>query len=440
MNAVVTPAEAFAGPVAAREGEAPAWLAERRAAALARFHAEGWPSTRQEAWRHTSLAPLAQQPYMPADTSAATLARAADVARRLRGNDGDDWLVFVDGRHVPALSTVGELPPGAALHAWAEAADSRDDAWQAHFGKADDGASTAALNLALAGDGAVLRLADGVVLTRPVHWLFIAATPGAASCPRNFILAGQGARATVMEHYVGCGQGQSLTNAVSRVRLGDEARVVHLKLQQEAPEAFHLGAVDVRQGQGSHYHSHSLSFGARLARHDIATRLDGEQAEVLLNGLYYVDGRRHVDHRTLVDHAHPNCRSHEFYRGILDDQARGVFAGRILVGKGADGTDAVQRSDSLLLSRLARTDARPELEIYADDVKCAHGATVGQIDDDSLFYLRSRGLDIELARGVLTYAFAAQALARIEEAPLRAHASTAIRRLLPAGQDLGGFV
>jgi Fe-S cluster assembly protein SufD len=198
-----------------------------------------------------------------------------------------------------------------------------------------------------------------------------------------------------------------------------------------------LAAIDVQQESGSVYNSHSMSFGARLARNDISTSLNGQRCETLLNGLYYVDGRRHVDHHTLINHAQPFCNSHEYYRGILADTARGVFSGRILVAPGADKTDAIQRSDSLLLSRMAKADARPELEIYADDVKCAHGATVGQIDEDSLFYLRSRGLDDELARNVLTYGFAATALQRIQLDSLRKRATVAIRSLLPGGSALG---
>src|SRR5690606_2522952 len=237
---------------------------------------------------------------------------------------------------------------------------------------------------------------------------------------RNFIVAGDAAQATVVEHYIGRDGATTLTNTVTRVRAGKDANITHVKLQQEAPQAFHLAAIDAVQARGAHFASHSLSFGARLARNDIGTRLEGEGCDALLNGLFHVDGKRHVDHHTRLDHAFPRGTSREFYRGILDGNARGVFTGRILVAPGAVKTDAEQRSDNLLLSRLAEADARPELEIYNDDVKCAHGATVGQIDDDALFYLRSRGLDATHARQVLTYAFAAEVLERIAHAPLRA--------------------
>ena len=223
---------------------------------------------------------------------------------------------------------------------------------------------------------------------------------------------------------------------MTRIHTGADAHITHLKLQEESEQTFHLAAIDAVQARGSVFASHSLSFGARLARNDIGSRFDGEGCEALLNGLYHVDGRRHVDHHTRLDHAQPHGTSREFYRGILDGAGRGVFTGRVHVAPGAMKTDAEQRSDSLLLSALAETDTRPELEIYADDVKCAHGATVGQIDEVSLFYLRSRGIDETHARNLLIYAFAAEVLARIGVASLRKRAEAAIRARIPDGELL----
>ncbi|MGB6104710.1 MAG: Fe-S cluster assembly protein SufD [Pusillimonas sp.] len=410
------------------------WLAGMRKRAIERFADEGWPTTKQENWRHTSLATLEQQSFQPAGQ-----ASAAELVKQVRAGESGHWLVFVDGRFVPELSEIGELPAGAQVLALSAALADAPDTVQEIYGVETQGASTAALNLALAGDGAVIRLERGVALEKPVHIVFIAASQQAASFPRNLIQAEAGARAVVVEHYLGHGSGASLTNAVTRARLAADAHVTHLKLQQEDEQAFHLGAIDVAQAKGSVYNSHSMSFGARLARHDIATDFTGDHCETLLNGLYYVNGRRHVDHHTLIGHSQPHGVSREYYRGILADTARGVFSGRILVAPGADKTDAVQRSDSLLLSRMAKADARPELEIYADDVKCAHGATVGQIDENSLFYLRTRGLDEANARSVLTYAFAAEAISRIEPEVLRRRVVTAIRSLAPNGDELGEF-
>ncbi|ATE58665.1 Fe-S cluster assembly protein SufD [Thauera sinica] len=435
-----------------RRGELPGagvpWLDALREQAIIRFADEGWPTSRLENWRHTSLALLEERTFAPA----AAAAEPAAVLRRLRDADANaggrgHWLVFVDGRHAPALSGIGPLPAGAEIRALSEVLAAHPERVEGHFGAAGDGASPAALNAALATDGAVIRLARGVALEAPVHLVFIGGVREGASLLRNLVIAEANAEATIVEHYVGAAQdgaedaapGEAdgrLTNAVTRIAAEQDARITHLKLQEEDRHTVHLAAIDAVQARGSSFASHSLSFGAQLARNDIATRFDGEGCEVLLNGLFHVDGRRHVDHHTRIDHARPRGTSREFYRGVLDGAGRGVFAGRILVAPGAVRTDAMQRADNLLLSPQAEADARPELEIYADDVKCAHGATVGQIDEDSLFYLRTRGLDEAHARNLLTYAFAAEALARIGLAPLRQRAQAAIRARLPGGEPM----
>lgn len=426
------------------------WLAALRERAIMRFAAEGWPTTRLENWRHTSLAMLGQQRL----AAAAGGPTPQDWLARLRRDDGgpdagpgDDatpgvdggtdsgghWLVFVDGQHVPALSAIGALPEGAEVGSLADVLAHRPDMLEAHFGSADDGGSPAALNAALAADGALIRLARGVGIDDTVHLVFIGGVREGASLVRNLVLAEADTQATIVEHYVGH-DGVTLTNAVTRIAAGQDARITHLKLQEEGAQTFHLASITAVQARGSTFASHSLSFGARLTRNDITTRFDGEGCETLLNGLFHVDGRRHVDHHTRIDHAQPRGTSREYYRGIVDGAGRGVFTGRILVAPGAVRTDAMQRADNLLLSPQAEADARPELEIYADDVKCAHGATVGRIDEDSLFYLRTRGLDDVHARNLLTYAFAAEALARIGLMPLRRRAAAAIRARLPGGE------
>ncbi|MDS1141662.1 Fe-S cluster assembly protein SufD [Pusillimonas sp. SM2304] len=434
MSTVQTWVADFAAREQGLTGAGIPWLAAMRKRAIERFADEGWPTTKHESWRHTSLASLEQQQFLPAAQSS-----VADLASRIKAGEAGHWLVFVDGRFAPDLSDIGVLPPGAQVLPLSGALADSPESVQGLFGAETQGASTVALNLALASDGAVIRLERGVALEKPVHIVFIAASQQAASFPRNLIQAGAASQAVIVEHYVGQGSGASLTNAVTRAELAADAHITHLKLQQEDEQAFHLGTIDVVQAKSSVYNSHSMSFGARLARHDIATDFTGDHCETLLNGLYYVNGRRHVDHHTLIGHSRPHGVSREYYRGILADTARGVFGGRILVAPGADKTDAVQRSDSLLLSRMAKADARPELEIYADDVKCAHGATVGQIDENSLFYLRTRGLDEASARRVLTYAFAAEAVSRIEPEALRRRVVTAIRSLVPDGAELGEF-
>jgi Fe-S cluster assembly protein SufD len=427
--------QAWADAFAQRSGELPGaqvpWLADTRRRALDRFMSEGWPTTKIEAWRHTSLSPLAAAVF--ADGGAQPV---AEQVAALKAGEPGHWLVFVDGAFEAGLSDIGALPDGATVLPLSQAWSRHADAIQAAYGQAGQGHSTSALNLALASDGAWISLARGVAVEQAIHVVCAAASPQAAHFLRHVVQAAAGAQATIVEHYIGVAQASNFRHAATRLTLDQDARITHLKLQQESALAWHLGDIDAVQARGSYFASHSVSLGARLARHDIATHFADERCETLFNGLYYVDQRRHVDHHTLIGHEKPRCVSHENYRGILADTAHGVFSGRILVAPGADGTDAIQRNDSLLLSRLAKSDSRPELEIYADDVKCAHGATVGQIDADSLFYLRTRGLDEAHARDILTYAFAAASVARIEVPVLRQRVERAIRSLLPGGMAL----
>ena len=409
-------------------GAAAPWLDTLRTKALERFATEGWPSNKLENWRHTSLAMLEQHSFQQGSTEG-----LAQAVAQLRNNEPGHWLVFANGQYAPELSDVGMLPAGVSLCTVAQAMAGHGDLIQMLFGSAEQGSAVQALNTALAADGAFLKLNRGVVLEQTVHLVFVTSGAAAVNAVRNLLHAEAGSHATVVEHFIGNNSQAGFTTTVTQINLEADARVTHMKLQREDEQAFHFGALNVQQDKASVFNSHSMSFGARLARNDIATTFNDHHCETLLNGLYYVNGKRHVDHHTVIGHNSPHGISREYYRGILDDQARGVFAGRILVAPGADKTDAVQRSDSLLLSRLARSDARPELEIYADDVKCAHGATVGQISDDSLFYLRSRGLDEQHARNVLTYAFAAESIQRIESPSLRARVVQAIGKLAPHG-------
>lgn len=406
------------------------WLTELRQQGLARFATEGWPTNRIEAWRHTSLAAMSKNTYeLAAETDASALFTAC------KNNEDGYWLAFVNGKFNAALSNLDQLEAGLSVDSVAAMLAQNDARLPPIFGSVETGSSPEALNLALAQDGAFIRVQKSVELSQPIHLVFITTDTQSATFTRNFIALEANARATVVEHYISVDEYAGLTNAVTRVWTDKDAHLVHLKLQNQSKQSVHLGAIDVEQEQASHYESHSMSFGARLARTGIETRFNGEHCHALLNGLYYVNERRHVDHFTKIHHAQPNCTSHEYYRGVMADRGRGVFSGRIVVHVGADGTDAIQRSDSLLLSKMARADTRPELEIYADDVKCAHGATVGQIDEDSLFYLRSRGLDHKQAFDILIYAFAAQVLERIESTVLRKRAAAGIRSLLP-GEDL----
>ena len=416
---------------AAQHG-AVAWLSELRQQGLARFAAEGWPTTRLEAWRHTSLALMEKKTYELAQSTTA----AADLVAACKQDEDAYWLTFVNGQFDAAASTLN-TEKGLRLASVAQLLRDEPETLVDIYGDASNGASPEALNLALAQDGAYVRVQRGVSISKPIHLVYVNTDAQSATFTRGFIALEAGAHATVVEHYLSTEDYAGLTNAVSRIWTDRDANLVHLKLQNQSAQSVHLAAVDTKQEQSSHYESHSLSFGANLARTAIETHFNGQHCHALLNGLYYVNDRRHVDHYTQIHHAQPNCTSHEYYRGIMADRGRGVFSGRIIVYEGADGTDAIQRSDSLLLSKLARTDTKPELEIYADDVKCAHGATVGQIDEESLFYLRSRGLSYEQAYNVLIYAFAAQVVERIQSETLRQRATQGIQNLLPSGKEIG---
>ncbi len=438
MSAAQPWADAFRERAPALAGARVPWLAEIRRRAIDRFASEGWPSARSDAWRHTSLLSLEQERFgAPSeDAQRQSQARLRAVVDALREGDAGHWAVFVDGRHAPALSSPGALPAGAEVAPLARILDEAPERAEAHFGAAEDGYSPTALNTAFAADGAFVHLRRGVVVDEPIHLVFVGVTAHAALHVRNLVVAEAGAQATVVEHHVKVHDEALLSSVVTRIDCADDARITHLKLQQDSERAVHLARIEARQARGSMFASHSLSFGARLARNDIVTRFEGTGCEALLNGLYHVDGKRHVDHHTVIDHAQPHGTSREFYRGIIDDAGRGVFAGRIVVAPGALRTDAVQRTDNLLLSRQAEADARPELEIYADDVKCAHGATVGRIDESALFYLRSRAIDEERARNLLTWAFAAQSLSRIGIASLERRARAALLVRLPGGAAL----
>ena len=417
---------------AAQQAQSATWLSQLRQQALERFAAEGWPTTRLEAWRHTSLALMEQKTYELAQDSSA----AADLVSACKQNEDAYWLTFINGQFDATASPL-DTDPGVRLASVAQLLRDEPDTLVDIYGDVAKGASPEALNLALAQDGAYVRVQKGKSIGKPIHLVYVNTDAQSATFTRSFIALEAGAHATVVEHYLSTEDYAGLTNAVSRIWTDRDANLIHLKLQNQSDQSVHLAAVDAEQEQSSHYESHSLSFGANLARTGIETHFKGQYCHALLNGLYYVNARRHVDHYTQIHHAQPNCTSHEYYRGIMADRGRGVFSGRIIVYEGADGTDAIQRSDSLLLSKLARTDTKPELEIYADDVKCAHGATVGQIDEDSLFYLRSRGLNYEQAYNVLIYAFAAQVLERIQSDALRHRATQGIQNLLPDGKEIG---
>ncbi len=403
-------------------GSGPPWALPVRRAAMERFEALGFPTPKNEDWHFTSVSPIAEREFRLAPAGAPALS-AAEIARFAFGEP--DWvrLVFVDGRFVPALSRTAALPPGLRVRDLAGAW--RDDGvlLERHLTKVAEyrDAAFTALNTAFMADGALVHIAAETVLDRPVHLLFVSTGELAdrVTHPRNLIVAERHSQATIVESYVALDHAPYFTNAVTEVVLGPGATLTHLKLQQESEQAFHVGTVEVRQERDSHFVSFALGTGGALARTNIYTRLAGEGSGATLNGLYMATGTQHIDHQTRIEHAQPNTFSREVYKGILDGASHGVFNGKVFVRPEAQKTDGKQENNNLLLSEQARVDTKPQLEIFADDVKCTHGATVGRLDELALFYLKSRGIPAENARKLLTYAFAAGVLESIELAPVR---------------------
>jgi Fe-S cluster assembly protein SufD len=413
------------------------WLVRARQVALERFQQTGFPSRRDEEWKYTSLAAIEKQPFvaLPNGVSAesVTVAEANTLAF---GGFAGHLLVFVNGRHAPALSAIGRLPEGVTLGSLADALERNPDALEPLLSEDRHQTVFGALNLAFMADGVYLHVPPGVAVEEPIHALFLATAQGAALYPRNLIVADAGASATVIEHYAGRDGLVYFTNAVTQIFAASNARIEHCKLQQEALQAFHIGGIHAAQSKDSSFVSHSMALGASLARNDITTAFDAQGCTATLNGLYLVGGRQHVDHHTRIDHAKPRGKSREYYRGVLDGASRGVFNGKVVVHPGAQGTDAQQANHNLLLSRDAEVDTKPQLEIYADDVKCTHGATVGRLDDAQIFYLRSRGFDEPIARTLLTYAFAYDVIERIRVIPVRSRLEQLLLSRLPQGHRI----
>ncbi len=402
-------------------GEGPSWLPALRQAAMERFTTLGFPTTRDEDWHFTSVTPIAERTFRTIKPAASTLS-LSDLEPYLVD---EEWhrLVFVNGRLEPNLSQFSELPAAVQFAPLSDMLR-EDPAWlQEHLGTlaAFDKAAFTAMNTAFMQDGVVLRVPKGEVVETPIHIINVADAnaTGAAIHPRMLVVAESLSQVLLVESYIGLGNVPYLVNAVAEVVVGDGARVDHYKVQRESGEAYHVGTAQVTQGRDSIYHSFSYAAGAALSRTNIYTKLAGTNGEARLNGLYVLDGAQHGDHQTFVEHLAEACASRELYCGILDGSSHGVFNGKVFVDPIAQKTDGKQTNKALLLSPQARVDTKPQLEIFADDVKCTHGATVGRIDEMALFYLKSRGIGGENARALLTYAFAAEALETIEIDALR---------------------
>lgn len=399
----------------------PAWAGQIRKAAMDCFAELGFPTTRDEAWRFTNVAPILKIPFRLVFGQAPLAENHVErfAFQNLRGTR----LVFVDGLYRADLSSASKRDDGVKVESLAQALTTDSDVVRQHLAQHAEYKTDAftALNTAFVRDGAFVYVPSGKVVEEPIHLLFV--TTGrevpTVSYPRNLIVLGRGGMAGVIESYVASANGPCFTNAVTEVVVGTGAVLEHYRDQREGENAFQVATTQVYQDRDSVYSSLALAIGAELSRHNLNVLLAAEGAECALNGLYFVTGRQHVDTHTFIDHAKPHGTSNEFYKGILDGNSKGVFNGKILVRKDAQQTDAHQTNRNLVLSDDARVNTNPQLEILADDVKCTHGATIGQADEESIFYLKSRGISQQTALGLLTHGFASDVINRIKVEPVR---------------------
>ncbi len=432
-------AKIFADFEKATAGNGQGWLQPVRRAAIARFTELGFPTTRDEDWRYTNVAPLAQIAFQLTSDSRVELSPRAIEQFMLPGLGGIQ-LVFVNGRYAPSLSSPGSPGGGLTVRSLAQAIREDRDVLEQHLaryaGYHQDAFS--ALNTAFMEDGAFVHVARGRVVEKPICLLYVstATADPIATHPRNLIVMDEDSQAVILEDYVALDADVYFSNVVTEVVIGQNSVLTHYMIERESHQAFSVSTLRLEQGRSSNVTSHTVLLGGALVRNNVHPVLAGEGSECLINGLFMATGSQHMDNFMLVEHASPHCDSRQFYHGILDGRSHGVFSGRIIVHKDAQKTDAKQTNKNLLLSQEAQIDSKPQLEIYADDVKCTHGATIGQIDQDAIFYLRSRGIAEDAARALLLFGFAGECLERMKAEPIRRYLETLVAQWLPKGKIL----
>jgi Fe-S cluster assembly protein SufD len=407
-----------------------AWLELVRSSAMDRFEQLGFPSVREEDWKYTNLATLAKEEFVPVTTG---YGKTHALAHLGYPETADAHLVVVDGFLREDLSTKTGLGDVVAIDLFSAAEDARYNKIVRKYlarnaGYHNNGLS--ALNTAFLQSGVFLWIPKNVKLERPLQITFVADAENGASFPRLLIVAEENSSATVIESFVSSNGGKYFTNAIAEIVLKDGAQLEHYRVQRESNNAYHVSTTSAELGRASRYDTTSINLGAQLSRHDISVVLDHEGAETAVDGLYMVGSGQHSDTHSTIDHKQPHCTSHQLYKGILDGSGRAVFNGKVFVREGAQKTDAQQTNKNLLLSEKARVDTKPQLEIYADDVKCAHGAAVGQIDPEELFYLETRGMGPELGRSLLTYGFAEEVIGKIKIDSIRSQLDEFVLRQL----------
>jgi Fe-S cluster assembly protein SufD len=407
-------------------GHASAPIHKLRKEAFENFTRMGFPTPKQEDWKYTNVAEVERSGFTLAERPSEMPDARKLAARPYAG--GEIEITIVNGFYMPD-SAPCKLPKGLEIRPLAELLDSSsaEPAMRAylesHLARYADFKNHpfVAMNTAFMQDGVVLIARKGAVITQPVHLKHLVSSSecGIAVYPRTLIVVEESAQITVVESYTGPNDCKYLTNPVSEMVVGENAVLDHYRLEQEGNQSFHIASMQVQEARNANFRTHTFSFGGKLVRHDISLSLNGEGIESTLNGLTVLDGEQHVDNHTTLDHRKPNCLSHELFKGIYADRSAGVFNGTIIVQKDAQKTNAIQSNQSLLLSADATIDAKPQLKIWADDVKCTHGATVGQLDDDALFYIRSRGVPKESARNMLIHAFASDVIKEVKLPDLR---------------------
>jgi Fe-S cluster assembly protein SufD len=406
-------------------GRGPAWLKELRESAIASFNKLGFPTTRDEDWKYTNIDPIVSTVFQPGGRIAkeATGVGMDEIFALSFSDPNSNRLVFLNGVYSPELSSLRGLSRGARVESLAGALRADDEVLHDHLSRyvRYREHSFAALNTAFVEDGALVLVHQGQVIEEPIYLVFVSLGEDRpiVSYPRNLIIVGDASQARIIESHIGTGSGAYFANAVTEIVGGEGASIEHYLLQREGDAGFHIGTLEAQLNRQCTLAAHCITLAGLLVRNDVHVVLNGEGSECTLNGLYLVDGKQHVDNHTEIEHCMPRAKSQELYKGVLSGNARAVFDGKILVHKDAQKSDARQTNKNLLLSEGAVINTKPQLEIYADDVKCSHGSTVGQLDRDALFYLRSRGIDLAAAQSLLSYAFASDVISGIKIASLR---------------------
>ena len=416
-------------------------LAQFRSDALKQFTSEGFPSLRNEHWKYTDVRRIANKDFsVESNLKQATREQYDDA--RIKQLDCYE-LVFANGVLQNDLSQLNSLPDDVVITDLKSAILQYPELLENNINISSDDRTTAfsSLNSAFLNQGSFIHIPDNTVIEKPINLLYLSgnATELISSQPRNIIVFGNNAEATIIESYIGVDESTYFTNSVTELKLAKNSHCQHYKIQQESHSAFHIGSLKVLQRKDSSLNSHSISLGAALVRNDIHSQLVEPGSKINMNGLYVAGGKQHVDNHTLVEHLVPHTHSNQVYRGVINDHGRGVFNGKVIVHKDAQKTEAYQSNANLLLSDAAEVDTKPELEIYADDVKCSHGATVGQLDHNMLFYLRSRAIDEETAKSLLTFAFAEEVIKEITLKPIRSRLEQTVIGRLPDADVIQEF-